>query len=106
MGFEGLDGLFSHIVTVVVGWNELVSHVVVANCLLEIRRALVVEDVAFGGYSGAFQSVDELLICANHFSGGAILHGLLEDAFAVGVREHHYVLIASTGLFGETPCLI
>ena len=96
MGFEGLDGLFSHIATVIVGWNELVSHVVVSNCLLEIRGALVVKDVAFLGDSGAFQSVDELLICANHFSRGAIFHGLLEDAVAVRGREHHYVLITST----------
>ena len=26
----------------IVGWNELVSHVVVSNCLLEVRGALVV----------------------------------------------------------------
>ncbi len=96
MGFEGLDGLFSHIATVIVGWNEMVRHVVVSNCLLEIRGALIVEDVAFWGDSGAFQSVNELLICANHFSGGAIFHGLLEDGVAVGVGEHHYVLITLT----------
>ena len=78
MGFEGLDGLFSHIATVIVGWNELVRNV--PNCLFEIRGALVIKDVAFWGDSGAFQSVNELLICANHFSGGAIFHGLMEDA--------------------------
>ena len=54
VGFEGLDGLLSHIATVIVGWDELVSHVVVANCLLEIGGALVIEDVAFGGDAGAF----------------------------------------------------
>ena len=96
MGFEGLDGLFGHIAMVIVGWNKLVRNVVVPNCLLEIRGALVVEDVAFWGDSGAFQSVDGLLICANHFSGGAIFHCLLEDAVAVGVHKHHYVLITST----------
>jgi hypothetical protein len=80
MGFEGLDGLFGHIATVIMVWNALVLNVVVWNCLLEIRGALVVEDVAFWGDSGAFQSVNELLICANHFSGGAIFHGLMEDA--------------------------
>ncbi len=96
MGFECFDGLFSHIATVIVGWNELVRNVVVSNCLLEICGALIVKDVAFWGDSGTFQSVDELLICADHFSGGAIFHGLLEDAVAVGVREHHYVLITST----------
>ena len=96
MGFEGLDGLFSHIAMVIVGWSDLVRNVVVSNCLIEIRGALIVKDVAFWGDSGAFQSVNELLICVNHFSGGVILHGLLEDAVAVGVREHHHVLITLT----------
>jgi hypothetical protein len=56
VGFEGLglDGLLSHIATVIVGWDELVSHVVVSNCLLEIRGALVVKDVGIGGDAGAF----------------------------------------------------
>ena len=94
MGFESLDGLFSHIVMVIVGWNELVSHVVVSDCLLEIGGALVVKDVVLGGDACTFQSVDELLICANHLAGSAIFHGLLEDAVAVGVREHHDVLVA------------
>ena len=54
VGFEGLDGLLNHIATVIVGWDELVSHVVVSNCLLEIGRALIIEDVEFGGDAGAF----------------------------------------------------
>ena len=73
----------------------MVSHVVVPNCLLEIGGALIVEDVVRGGDACAFQSVDESLICANHFAGSAIFHGLLEDAVAVGVREHHDVLVAA-----------
>ena len=73
----------------------MVSHVVVPICLLEIGGALVVKDVALGGDACAFQSVDELLIRANHFTGNAIFHGLLEDAVAVGVRQHHDVLVAT-----------
>ena len=52
--FEGLDGLFSHVTTVIVRWDKLVSHFVVANCLLEIGGAFVVQDVASGGNAGAF----------------------------------------------------
>ncbi len=93
---EGLDGLFGHVAMVIVRWDQLVSHFVVANCLLEIGRALIVEDVSPGGYAGAFQSVYECLICANHFARCAILHWLLEDPVAVGVREDHDVLVAAT----------
>ena len=65
---EGLDGLFAHVVTVIVRWDQLVSHFVVSNCLLEIGQALIVKDVSSGGNAGAFQSVNECLICANHFA--------------------------------------
>ena len=52
--FEGLDGFFCHISTVIMGWDELVCHVVVLNCFLEISRALIVENVVFGGDAGTF----------------------------------------------------
>ncbi len=93
---EGLDGLFGHVATVIVRWDQLVSHFVVANFLLEIGRALIVEDVSSGGNAGASQSVNECLVCANHFARCAILHRLLEDPVTVGVRKDHDVLVAAT----------
>jgi hypothetical protein len=54
VGFEGLDGLLGHVTTVIVRWDKLVSHVVVANCLFEIGRAFAVQDVSSWGDAGAF----------------------------------------------------
>ena len=54
MGLEGLDCFLGHVATVIVGWYELVRHIVVANCLLKIGRALVVDYVALGVDAGAF----------------------------------------------------
>jgi hypothetical protein len=45
---EGLDGLFGHVATVIVQWDQLVSHFVVANCLLKIGRAFIDEDCRRG----------------------------------------------------------
>lgn len=58
-------------------WDELVCHVVVLNGLLELRRALIVEDVVFWGDAGALKLVDDGLICPYHFVGCAILHCFL-----------------------------
>ena len=96
VGFEGLYGFFCQIAAVVVGWDELVCHVVVSNGVLELRRALVVEDVVFWGDSRAFESVNDGLICAYHFAGCAILHCFLEDSVAVWVCKDHDILVATT----------
>jgi len=79
-----------------VWWDELVCHVVVSNGLLELRRALIVEDVVFWGDAGALKLVDDGLICPYHFVGCAILHCFLEDSVAVWVCKDHDVLIAMT----------
>ena len=106
MCFEGLDRLFGNVATMIVRWDELVSHVVCSDCLLELGGALVVEDVSFGGDAGSFESVNELLISSCHFARRAVFHGLLQDSVAVWVREYHDVMVATTGFLGELSCLI
>jgi hypothetical protein len=48
MILEGLDGLLDVVTAVVVGWDELICHLVALYCFLELVRAFVVEDVMLG----------------------------------------------------------
>ncbi len=52
MVLEGLDGLLGAVTAVVVGWDELICHLVALYCFLELVRAFVVMDVMLGHNSG------------------------------------------------------
>ena len=43
--FKNLDCLFFRIPDMVVWWDELILHLIVLNCSLEVCRALVIKDV-------------------------------------------------------------
>jgi hypothetical protein len=68
MILEGLDGLLGAIMAVIMGWNELIRHLIPHYGFLEVVGAFVVKDVMRGHNSGGMQAVDELLICPNHFT--------------------------------------
>jgi hypothetical protein len=50
------------------GWNELVCHVVGLDGFFEIVGTFVVKDMLLGCNSGGSWSIDNYLICSNHFS--------------------------------------
>ena len=52
MILEGLDGLLGAVMAVVMGWDELICHLVSLYCFLELLRAFVVKDVMLGHNSG------------------------------------------------------
>ncbi len=69
MILEGLDGLLGAVTAVIVGWDDLVTHLVGLYGFLELVGAFVVKDVMLGHNSDGMQVVNELLICPNHFAG-------------------------------------
>jgi hypothetical protein len=79
MGFERLYGLFCPIAPVIVGGDQLVTHLVSFYDGLEVRGAFIVKDVFFGENARAVQAREECLIGSNHFARGTILHRFDED---------------------------
>ncbi len=60
--------LLGVVMAVIVGWDELICHLIALYGFLEVVGAFVVEDVMLGHDSGGMQAVDELSICPNHFT--------------------------------------
>ena len=73
---ESLDGLFSHVATMVVGGNKFECHARCANGFLLCRRFLIVQYLMFGDnacFSHAFQGS---CLRKNKFAAGVVLEGL------------------------------
>ncbi len=68
MILEGLDGLLGMVTVVIVGWDELIHHLIALYGFLEVVGAFIIKDVMLGHDSRGMQVVDELLICPNHFA--------------------------------------
>ena len=76
MILESLDGLFSHVATMVVGGNKFKSHARCANGFLIRHRFLIVQYLMFGDnacFSHAFQGS---CLRKNKFAAGVVLEGL------------------------------
>jgi hypothetical protein len=52
MILEGLDCLLGAVTAVVVGWDELICHLIALYCFLEHDRSFIVKDVMLGHNSG------------------------------------------------------
>jgi hypothetical protein len=80
----------------IVQGNKLEHHLVQVDSVLEVLRAFVVQDVEFGDNAGGPESVDQGLVCPNHFACSPVLHGLNEDSITVNLSQDHDVLIPTT----------
>ena len=72
---ESLDGLFSHVTTMVIRENKFECHARCANGFLVCRQFLIVQYLMFGDnacFSHAFQSSCS---CKNKFAAGVVLEG-------------------------------
>ena len=75
MILESLDGLFSHVATMVVGGDKFECHARCANGFLVRRQFLIVQYLMFGDnacFSHAFQSSCSF---KNKFAAGVVLEG-------------------------------
>jgi hypothetical protein len=90
---EGLDCFLSNVSVMVMWWDQLEGHVVLLDGVLEFCRALVVEDMPLGFNSCCFETVYQVLVGTNHFSGCAIFHHSDQNCTAVEFNQHHHILI-------------
>ncbi len=67
MRFKYLERLFCDVSAVVVWWNELIGHVILCNCGLEVCGTFVVKDVMLWLYSCSLEAVYKMLVGAYHF---------------------------------------
>jgi hypothetical protein len=98
MPLEGLNSFLSHVLPLIVGWDELVHHMIFLDCGIEFAGAFVFYHVLFWSHAGAADSIDEGLVCPNHLTRHLVFHCLFQDCIAVGVRQYHDVLIAFNSL--------
>ncbi len=67
MVLECFDRLFSFVLLMVVGWDELVCHVVGLDGFFEVVGAFIVKDILLGCNSDRSKLINEYLVCADYF---------------------------------------
>jgi hypothetical protein len=106
MILESLGGLLHQIASMIVRGNKLERRFVQVDDVLEILRAYIVQDVEFGDNAGSPESVNQGLVCPNHFAGGPVLHRLDEDGIAVDLGQDHDVLVPAARFLWKAPWLV
>ncbi len=73
---ESLDGLFSHVATMVVGGNKFECHAQCANGFLVRRQSMVVQYLMFGDNACFLHAFQGSCSRKNKFAAGVVLAGL------------------------------
>jgi hypothetical protein len=73
---ESLDGLFSHVATMVIGGNKFECHARCANGFLVRRRFLIVQYLIFMNNACFLHAFQGLCLRKNKFAAGVIFEGL------------------------------
>ena len=106
MTFEGLDGLFSSITTVIMRRDELVRHIIMLDLLFELSRTLIVQDMHLWMYVLFVQAINQDLVSAHHLSRCPVAHCLDQYIVGSGLVKAHDVPHAVVGRHREFARLI
>jgi hypothetical protein len=88
-----LDDLLCQVMPMIMQGGKLECHLIQVDSVLEVLRAFIVQDVEFGDNAGSPESVNQGLVCPNHFACGPVLHQLNEDSITVKISQDHDVVI-------------
>ena len=95
MALESLDGAFSIVASVHVGWREFDSASIAADGSFELAGCLIVEDVPVCVYDlGVFPALVDSLVGFGEVVGLLGFHAFSVDVVAVEFDGHHDVFVS------------
>ncbi len=106
MVLPGLDGSFSGIAAMDVGWHEFELDLVFAEGFAEIFGAFIVQDVEAWGVSIVSEFEEQLSPGLGEFCGLSSFGRPGKDKVSVVIIHDHDVLVASGGDVWKFACLI
>ena len=97
MKFEGANGTFRGIASVLIGWDELIVDLLLNEKVFEDLRALVVQFLEFGSQSRLAEERMQVLVGRENGFGMSVFEWRSKDEVAVEVIEDEKIPIAGTG---------
>ena len=101
-----LDRLLCNVPTMVVGRDQLVSHVGGVDFGLVGRQDIVVENFIGGDDDLKSHPIQCLAAGDDHFALGSIFHWFDPRRATVYVIQNHLVVVTTAGLLVEKSCLV
>jgi len=103
---EGPNGTFGGVDSVFFRWDPLEAYLVAEECIFEVLRALVVENVQFGRVALVDQHLVGRFPCVPDGSGFSVGNCHNVDGVCVLVVQHEDVIVATAGGNRKTAGLI
>ena len=106
MILPGLNGFFSNVPSMVIGWNQLIQHARVGDGHFVCGRYFVIQDLSDGANPTGFHALECPVASKDKFPFGFVLGWFDPDGVAVDMVEDHLVLKTPAGDMWKLTSLI